>query len=323
MPLVSVVVPNWNGEHLLRGCLDSLRRQTLADIEVIVSDDGSTDGSIELLANHYPEVVAVRSAVNRGFCEAANAGIRAGRGEFVLLLNNDTELDPRGVEELARAMQADGELGICAAKMVYHDDPSRINSAGHACRRDGVVVDIGRGEPDGEWFDRPREVFGASGGAALYRRRMLQEIGLFDPAFVTSVEDVDLAWRAQWAGWRALYVPSALVKHREGVSRGIEAPHSALVGLRNTIKVWTKSWPASALLRHLPDLWRGWRRSAISLLRRGHGSVLPAVAWGALAQMPRMLSRRRAIRRSRNVPMGRFEELLALGERHARRPPED
>ena len=323
MPIVSVVVPNWNGEHLLRACLDSLRRQTLADIEVIVSDDGSTDGSVELLATVYPEVVTLRSAVNRGFCEAANAGIRASRGEFVLLLNNDTEIDSRGVEELVRAMQADGALGICAAKMVYYDDPARINSAGHACRRDGVVVDIGRGEPDGEWFDRPREVFGASGGAALYRRRMLQEIGLFDPVFVTSVEDVDLAWRAQWAGWRARYIPSALVKHREGVSRGIETPHSALVGMRNTINVWTKSWTSSALLRHLPDLWRGWRRSAISLLRRGHGSVLPAVAWGALVQMPRMLSRRRAIRRSRNVPVERLEELLALGERHARRPAED
>ena len=149
MPLVSVVVPNWNGEHLLRACLDSLRRQTLADIEVIVSDDGSTDCSVELMASVYPEVVTLRSCINRGFCEAANAGIRASRGEFVLLLNNDTEIDPRGVEELARAMQADGELGICAAKMVYYDDPTRINSAGHACRRDGVVVDIGRGEPDG------------------------------------------------------------------------------------------------------------------------------------------------------------------------------
>ncbi|HUU53491.1 MAG TPA: glycosyltransferase family 2 protein [Armatimonadota bacterium] len=323
MPLVSVVVPNWNGERLLPACLNSLRAQTFREVEIIVSDDGSTDGSVELLKKDYPEVAIVGSPVNRGFCEAANAGIRASRGEFVLLLNNDTELDPRCVEELARAMEANEQLGICAAKMVYFLDPTIINSAGHACRRDGVVVDIGRGERDGEWFDRPREVLGASGGAALYRRRMLQEIGLFDPDFVTSVEDVDLEWRAQWAGWRAQYLPTAVVKHREGISRGIEAPHSALIGLRNTINVWTKSWPASALLRHFPDLWRGWQGTTVSLIRRGYGGVLPAVVWGVLVQMPRMLSRRRALRRGRNVSAGRFEELLALGERHTRRPPED
>ncbi len=322
MPSVSVVVPNWNGERLLPACLDSLRAQTLADIEVIVSDDGSTDGSVELIEKGYPEVAVVRSPANRGFCEAANAGIRASRGEFVLLLNNDTELDPRSVEELLRAMEADHQVGICAAKMVYSRDPTIINSAGHACRPDGVVVDIGRGERDGEWFDRPREVLGASGGAALYRRQMLEEIGLFDPHFVTSVEDVDLDWRAQWAGWRARYVPAAIVQHREGASRGIETPQSAFVGLRNTVHVWAKSWPAAALLHHFPDLWRGWRRSAVSLIRQGYGAMLPAVVWSVLAHMPRALSRRRALRRSRKVPAARFEELLALGARHTRRPPE-
>ncbi len=323
MPLVSVVIPNWNGAHLLPTCLDSLRRQTFQDFETVVADDGSTDGSLALLADSYREVGSIALGENRGFSRAANAGIQASSGGFVALLNNDTELDPRCLGELVRAMQAEARLGACAAKMVYYDDPRIINSAGHACNPDGVVVDIGRGQADGPWFDRPREVLGACAGAALYRRRMLDEIGLFDPDFILSFEDADLDWRAQRAGWRCLYVPTAVVKHREGVSREIRSRRAVFLGMRNSVHVWVKDWPASSLARHFPELWRGLRRSMASLLMRGYGGLPPAVAWAVLAQMPRMVSRRRAIRRTCSASAGRFEELLALGARHSRRPPED
>lgn len=323
MALVSVIIPNWNGEHLLPVCLDSLRRQTFDDVEVIVSDDASADSSRDLLATAYPEVLVVRSPVNRGFSKTANAGIRAARGELILLLNNDTELDPRCIEQLVRAMQADERLGICAPKMVYYDDPSLINSAGHACRPDGVVVDIGRGLPDGEWFQRPREVLGACAGAALYRRTMLEQAGLLDPDFSFSFEDADLDWRAQWAGWRARYVPDAVVKHREGVSRDITSRRAVFLGLRNLAHVWAKDWPLRTLLRRAPALWRGWRSAAVSLTLRGHGTTVAAATAAALIGIPRMLSRRRRIPRRRTVGLERFEELLALGARHARRPPVD
>jgi len=323
MPVVSVVVLNWNGVHLLPGSLDSVRAQTLQDVEIIMPDNGSTDGSLELVAERYPEVRVLGFSQNLGFCLAVNAGIRAAGGEFVALLNNDTELDPGCLKELIAVMRADERVGICAPKMVYYDDPGLINSAGHACGPDGVVVDIGRRQRDGEWFNRPREVLGACAGAALYRRHMLEEIGLFDPDFFISFEDADLDWRAQWAGWRARYVPTALVKHREGVSRQIRSRRAAFLGMRNTVHVWVKNWPLSSLVRHLPGIWRGWRASAVALTRRGHGDLLAAVVWGAMAQMPRMLSRRRSIRGTRAVPLARFEELLAMGQRHTRRPPED
>jgi GT2 family glycosyltransferase len=323
MPAISVVVPNWNGAHLLPVCLDSLQAQTFGDVEVVVVDDGSTDESVTLVEERYPEVRVVRLSRNVGFCRAANAGLRASRGEFAALINNDTELEPRCLEELVAAMRADPGLGICAPKMVYYDDPGTINSAGHACGPDGVVVDIGRGQPDGEWFARPREVLGACAGAALYRRRMLDEIGLFDPDFVMSLEDADLSWRAQLAGWRARYVPAAVVKHREGASRGIGSRRAVLLGLRNTVHVWAKDWPLGALVRHLPALWMGWRAAGAAMVRRGQGDLLPAAAAGALAQMPRMLARRRVIQRRRALRRDGFEHLLALGERHTRRPPED
>ena len=323
MPLVSVVVLNWNGVHLLPTCLDSVRAQTFQDFSIILSDNGSTDGSLELLAEQYPEVKVIPFGANLGFSLSVNAGMSASRGEYIALLNNDTELDRRYLERLVGAMQADDGLGMCAPKMIYYDDPDLINSAGHACGPDGVVVDIGRGQPDGPWFDRPREVLGACAGAALYRRRMLDEIGLFDTDFFISFEDADLNWRAQWAEWRCRYVPTAVVKHREGVSREITSRGAIFLGLRNAVHVWMKDWPASSLVRHFPGIWRGLRGSMASLLIRGHGSVLPAVLWGVLSQMPAMVSRRRRIRRTRAAPIARFEELLALGARHSRRPPVD
>jgi GT2 family glycosyltransferase len=323
MPMVSVVVLNWNGAHLLPACLDSVRAQTFRDFEIIMPDNGSTDGSLELVAERYPDVRVLSLGENLGFCLAMNAAIRATRGQFIAALNNDTVLDPGYLEALVAEMQTHERVGICAPKMVYHDDPALINSAGHACGPDGVVVDIGRRQRDGEWFDRPREVLGACAGAALYRRTMLDEIGLFDPDFFISFEDADLDWRAQWAGWRARYVPTALVRHREGISRGIRSRRATFLGMRNSAHVWTKNWPFASLLRHLPGIWRGWRSSALAVVRRGDGRLLPLVACGVLAQMPRMLSRRRGIRRARAVPVARFEELLAMGEQHMRRLPEE
>ncbi len=323
MPSLSVVVLNWNGAHLLPGCLDSLRSQTFQGFEVIMPDNGSTDGSLSLVADHYPEVRVIAFPENLGFCLAVNAAIRLGAGEFIALLNNDTELDQRCLEELVNAMREDPALGMCAPKMVYYDDPALINSAGHACRPDGIVVDIGRHQRDGDWFRRSRPVLGACAGAAIYRSRMLEQVGLFDPDFFISFEDADLDWRAQWAGWRAQYVPTAVVRHREGVSRAIRSRRAVFLGMRNSVHVWLKDWPLRSLLRHFPGLWRGWRASALALTRRGQGDLLPAAIWGVVAQMPRMLARRRIIARKRAVPRERFEELLAMGERHARMPPED
>ncbi len=318
MPTASVVLLNWNGAHLLPTCLASLRAQSRPPAEIIMPDNGSTDGSLELVARRYPEVRVIRFPRNMGFCLAMNAGMEASHGEFILSLNNDTELDQHCLHELVSAMRSDPGLGMCAPKMIYYDDPGLINSAGHACGPDGVVVDIGRGQRDGKWFRHPREVLGACAGAALYRREMLAQVGLFDPDFFISYEDADLSWRAQWAGWRARYVPTAVVRHREGVSRGIRSRRAVFLGMRNSVHVWTKDWPLSSLWHHLPAIWRGWRAAALELTRRGEAGVVAAATWDALAQTPRMLNRRRRIGRSRSVAASRFEALLEMGRHHTR-----
>jgi GT2 family glycosyltransferase len=147
--------------------------------------------------------------------------------------------------------------------------------------------------------------------------------GLFDPDFFISYEDIDIGWRAQLAGWRAIYVPTAVVKHREGVSREIRGRRSLYLAARNNVCVWTKDWPLGILLRHLPAIVRGWRHRMRWLFASGYGRSLPAVVFGALALTPRMLGRRRRIQRNRRVGIERFAELLAMGERHTRKPPVD
>ena len=322
MPLLTVVLLNWNGKHLLPICLDSLRAQTLQDFDIILVDNGSTDGSRELLATEYPEVRIIPFSYNTGFCLAMNAGLREATGEFILSLNNDTKLDPECLGELAAAMRAHPEVGICATKMVYYDEPTLINSAGHACAPDGVVVDIGRKSPDSEWFSRPREVLGACAGACLYRKQMLDEIGLFDPDFFISYEDIELGWRAQLTGWRAWYVPTARVLHREGVTRQIRGRRSLWLATRNIVFVWTKDWPLIELIRHLPALWRAWRARAHWLINSGHLVALPSVVGSVLRLTPRMLGRRVRIQHMRRIGRARFAELLAEGARQSRLPPE-
>jgi hypothetical protein len=260
---------------------------------------------------------------NVGFARAANAGLEAYQGEFVFLLNNDTELEPCCLAELLAVIQADETLGMCAPKMVYAHDPSLINSAGHTCGPDGFVVDIGRGQPDGPWFQQPREVLGACGGAALYRRKMLDEIGLFDPLFYMSVEDVDLNWRARLAGWRCRYIPTAVVKHHEGVSRKIDSPRAVFLGLRNTIFVWMKDWPARVLIWHSCALSRGLLRTLVSLIKQGRGGTAFTALGAVLFHLPALLARRWRIQRKRVISNGQIEALLVLGRKHTRQPPED
>lgn len=322
-PTVSVVLLNWNGAHLLPTCLASLRHQTFQGFEIITPDNGSTDGSLELLARDYPEVQVLKFDHNRGFCLAMNDGMRAARGEFIFSLNNDTELDPTCLQELVQAMRTHPDVGICATKMVYYDDPSLINSAGLACAPDGVVVDIGRGGPDSEWFNHPREVLGACAGACLYRRTMLDEIGLFDPDYFISYEDIDIAWRAQLMGWRAWYVPTAIVKHMEGVTRQIRSRRGLFLAARNIALVWLKDWPLPFLLRHLLALWRGWCHRAHGLVLAGYLSAVPVVVLSTIVLTPRTLARRWWIQRHRLVGLDRLAELLAVGARQTREPPED
>jgi GT2 family glycosyltransferase len=209
--LASVIIPNWNGKGLLPLCLDSLRRQTYPYLEIIVADNGSTDGSLALLAHDYPEVRVVALGENRGYAGAVNAGFRTASGQVLVVFNNDAEADPHWVEELVATLERHPEAGMATSRVRLFDRRDHLHTTGDFYGLDGIPGNRGVWQPDGPAYDEESWVFGAAGVASAYRRSMLDEIGLLDEAFGSYLEDVDLSWRAQLTGYRCMYAPRAIV----------------------------------------------------------------------------------------------------------------
>ncbi|NDJ86073.1 MAG: glycosyltransferase family 2 protein, partial [Chloroflexi bacterium] len=230
---VSVIIPNWNGKQHLETCLSALRNQTHPDIEVIIADNASQDGSQDLIRNQFPECIIEQLPENRGFTGACNAGIRIASGEFVALLNNDTEVDPNWVAELVAAFERHPAAGFLASKMLLFDERDRFHTAGDFYRVDGQPGNRGVWMKNVGQFEREEPVFSACGGSSIYRRTMLAHIGLLDDDFFFSCEDLDLAWRAQLQGYQCLYVPRAIVYHRLSASGG--GVTASFYDARNTV----------------------------------------------------------------------------------------
>ncbi|NLD44501.1 MAG: glycosyltransferase family 2 protein [Chloroflexi bacterium] len=247
-PRASVIIPNWNGLRLLRPCLTSLARQTLADHEVVVVDNASTDGSAEAVAAEFPAVRVLRQERNLGFAGGCNAGIRAARGEVIVLLNNDIEAEPDWLAELLAALDRHPRAGAAASRMMSWADREVLNAAGDLYRASGLPDSRGVWQRYGPPWNEEAPVFGASGGAVAYRREMLAETGLFDERFFMYCEDVDLAWRGQLLGWGAVYAPRAVVYHHMSATGG--GPLSSYYVGRNTLWVIARNYPPGLLRRN-------------------------------------------------------------------------
>lgn len=308
---VSVIIVNHNGARYLVPCLTALERQTFRDFQVVMVDNASADGSVELVREQFPRVKVIVNRTNRGFAAANNQAIRATRSPFVVTLNNDTEPEPRWLEELMRVAAVDERVGSVASKMLFHSQPDIINSAGIALDRVGIAWDRLGGARDDPTEATPRVVFGACAGAALYRRAMLDDVGLFDEAFFMYHEDVDLAWRARLRGWNCLYAPSARVLHHHSAT-GVEgSPFKGRLLGRN--KWWTvvKNYPAPALWYHLP-LILGYDLASVlyATVFRRDISALRGRLW-ALRGLPVMLRARRQIQRRRTIGFGELATWFA------------
>ncbi len=229
------------------------RADLSATFEVIVADNASRDESLQLLARDYPEVKVVALPENRGFTGGNNAGIRAAQGEFIVLLNNDTEVDPHWLEEIIAAFERHPEAGLVASKMKLFDRRDTFHTAGDFYRLDGIPGNRGVWEIDRGQYDREEYVFSACGGSAAYRKSMLDQIGLLDEDFFYSCEDIDLAWRAQLAGWKCVYAPKAVVYHKLSATGG--GATASFYDGRNFIYVIAKDYPSS--------LWKSYRGAII------------------------------------------------------------
>ena len=310
-PLFSVVIPNWNGARYLPTCLDALAAQTYPHMEIIVADNASADGSQALLRERYPHVRLLQLPDNQGFTGACNAGIQAARGEFIALLNNDTEADPGWAAAVVDAFARHPEAGSVASKMLLFDRRDHIHTTGDYFTVDGRAGNRGVWERDEGQYDREEEVFSACGGSAVYRRAMLDQIGLLDDAFFFSGEDVDLGWRAQLAGWRCLYTPAAVVYHHLAATGG--GVTASYYDGRNLIYILVKDYPAALWRRYGLLVLRAQIALAWQALRAWRGAAARARLRGMLAGLlgaPRMLRARRQVQQTRAVSLDYLETIL-------------
>jgi len=248
-PLVSVIILNWNGKQYLKECLLSLKKQTYKNFEVILVDNGSTDGSVDYIRDNFGDFIKlIENKANLGFAEGNNIGIKNSSGKYILLLNNDTKADPLWVEELVKVAESDDKIGMCASKILSLDDPKIIDNVGHLIYKDGLNRGRGRFEYDQGQYDNIEEVFLPSGCAALYRKKMLDEIGEFDKDFFAYSDDTDIGIRGRLAGWKCMYVPGAVIYHKYSGSTSPYALFKAFHAERNRLWIAIKYFPLPVLL---------------------------------------------------------------------------
>jgi GT2 family glycosyltransferase len=326
-PLVSVIIVNHNRAALLRACLESLLRPQGVPFEVVVVDNGSTDGSrgvVEAFASTAPfPVRLLRNAENLGFCAANNQGIRASGAPFVALLNNDAEAAPMWLAHL-HAVFFDPGVGMAASKILVHGDPRVIDKAGHLIWLDGQNRGRGTGQEDRGQYDQVEEVLWPDGCACMYRRAMLDEIGLFDEDLFAYGDDAELGLRARIAGWRCLYAPQAAVLHHRGSTLGVASPRRLALIERNRVLLAVKHFPPDLLLLNPVFFLARVAAGAWAALRgRGEAGRIPGAAGKlrallalirgdleALALLPRTWRKRRALRPLRRLSNAEVRRLL-------------
>lgn len=300
---VSVVIPHWKYEGYL-SCLEALKKQTYPDFEIIVVDNGSTDGSADYIEKHFPEVQLVRHDKNRGFAGGVNGGIKVAQGEYVALLNDDAEPEPSWLAELVKVMETEPKVGFVTSKILNireQDGERQIDSTGDYQSIWGLPFPRGRGEIDHGQYDDKTVIFAASGGATLYRMSMLKQIGLFDERYFAYYEDVDLSFRGQLAGWQARFAPKAVVLHHIGAtSGGVRTAFTRYHAAKNLHYLYLKNMPGWLFWKYLPRFKLSLLLSFISSVKHGflltHLKAWATVIWhlpGILLDRWRIQSRRR------------------------------
>ena len=298
--MISIITVNWNGKKFLSECLDALRNQAFKGFSTILVDNGSIDGSIDLVIRNYPEVKTIALPKNVGFSVANNIVIKTVDTKYVALLNNDAVAHPLWLQSLMGALESCPEAGFAASKMLFYDNPEIIDRVGDAYTRAGTGLLRGRGMRANS-YDGREWVFGACAGAALYRTQMLRDIGLFDEDFFLLYEDVDLSFRAQLKGYKCLYVPEAIVYHKGSRSIIYDSPISVYYSHRNLEWVYIKNMPAGLILKTIfPHIIYD-IAAFFFFAARGRSKDFIKAKLDALKGLKKALKKRRQIQRSRIV----------------------
>lgn len=271
MSEVMVVIPNYNGISFLDTCLGSVSEQTDVDVEILVVDNGSSDGSCAFIRSHYPRVRLICLDRNYGFCRAVNEGIARAESPYVILLNNDTEVRPDFAAKLLEAIRKDSRRFSCAAKMLQYRKRELLDNAGDFYCAFGWGIARGKGRSS-SLYSSEEEIFSSCAGAAIYRRNLLLKLGGFDEAHFAYLEDMDISWRAKIYGYENWYVPEAEVYHIGSATSGsrynsFKVAHSA----GNNVYMIYKNMPFLQILLNLPFLIPGFGIKYLFFVRKGFG----------------------------------------------------
>ncbi len=302
---ITVAVINYNGMQFLEELLQSLADQTYRHFDILFIDNGSTDDSVALVKNRYPDVQLIANDRNLGFAHAGNLGIKRSENDYVALLNTDLRLDPAWLESLAASIGCYPLIAAVASKLRFYDRPEVLNGIGGAMNRLGYTWDLGMNEVDRGQLDHPTEVLFASAGAALFNRTAFQEAGGFDETFFMYHEDVDLCWRLWLMGFRVVTAPSAIVYHHFGgatkAAKGMKWREH--LGERNNMRALLKNYELRTALRVLVQMLLLPQPAARKI------GQLKNLLWN-LAHLPGTLQLRRQIQRHRVRSDNELEHLI-------------
>lgn len=314
-PSVSLVVLSWNGMEHLDLCLSSLSSQTYRDFEIVLVDNGSTDGSKEWVEAHYPMVRIERTEQNLGVPGGVNYGLARARGRYVAILNNDLEAEPQWLAESVRALEQYPEAGFTASRVRLFYQRDRLDTAGDLYFTAGYPAKRGWLHRDGPEFDQPGWVFGACAVAALYRRELLDSVGYMDEEFESALEDLDLSFRAQLQGYKCRYVPSAIIYHKLGatVGKGLTSPKHQLRFHRNIWLVRIKNLPTALWIRYLPQMLIAELAVLYRASRSGRLKILLQARREVLQQLGHTLAKRRDIQARRTVSNRDLHAVIEAG----------
>ena len=307
--MLSVIIVTWNGRRFLDACLRAVTAQLHPDDEIIVVDNGSIDGTTVWLRHAWSAVRLVALPANLGFAGGVNVGLRVARGDLLLLLNNDAFVEPGCVPALVEALRDHPRSGAVAGVLTFDHRPDLVASAGITACRNGLALDLWTGRAVQSLPAAPQPVMGASGGLALYRRMMLDDIGLMAPDFFNYLEDVDLAWRAQLRGWECLVVPAARARHIYSATGGQGSPLKQRLLGRNRLRAIIRCFPSGVLRSCLPDI-LAYDTMALAYAALARQPAMIAGRIEALHDRAQLLRERRAIQARRIVPEEAFAAWL-------------
>ncbi len=291
---ISIIILNYNGKHHLIECMESIKKYQNLFVQIILVDNNSIDGSQEYLMNYYPNIQLIFLNHNTGFSYGNNIGIHAAKGDYIVLLNNDTVVEPDWLENLYKCMTSDPSVGSCASKMVSYYDRNLLDTAGDGFSISGAAFKCGHMENEDQYC-KDEYVFGACAGAAMYKREMLETIGLLDEDFFLLYEDADLSFRAQLAGYKCKYAADAVVYHKVRSSIGMLSDTHVFYGQRNVEYAYFKNMPAGLIPRTL------WRHLLYNILAfgyftlKGKGLIFLKAKWDFLKNFRKVLAKRKQV----------------------------